>query len=65
VRKVDEELAASGAAAHLVAVPVGVGSLAEAVIRHYRRPEGPRPRVLSVEPDTAACVLASIHADGR
>ena len=47
----------------LVAVPVGVGSLAEAVVRHYRRPGHPHPRVLSVEPDTAACVLASLTAD--
>ena len=46
----------------LVAVPVGVGSLAEAVVRHYRRPGYPHPRVLSVEPDTAACVLASLTA---
>lgn len=47
----------------LVAVPVGVGSLAEAVVRHYRRPDGAHPRVLSVEPDTAACVLASLTTD--
>jgi diaminopropionate ammonia-lyase len=46
----------------LVAVPVGVGSLAEAVVRHYRRPDAAHPRVLSVEPDTAACVLASLTA---
>jgi diaminopropionate ammonia-lyase len=45
-----------------VAVPVGVGSLAEAVVRHYRRVGAPRPIVLSVEPDTAACVLASLTA---
>ena len=50
--------------ADLVAVPVGVGSLAEAVVRHYRRPGyAHHPRVLSVEPDTAACVLASLTAD--
>lgn len=47
----------------LVAVPVGVGSLAEAVVRHYRRPGSARPSILSVEPDTAACVLASLAAD--
>ena len=47
----------------LVAVPVGVGSLAEAVVRHYRRPDAAHPSVLSVEPDTAACVLASLTAD--
>jgi diaminopropionate ammonia-lyase len=46
----------------LVAVPVGVGSLAEAVVRYYRRPDGAHPRVLSVEPDTAACALASLTA---
>ncbi|HEU0193895.1 MAG TPA: pyridoxal-phosphate dependent enzyme [Gaiellales bacterium] len=46
----------------LVAVPVGVGSLAEAVVRHYRRPAAAHPAVLSVEPDTAACVLASLTA---
>jgi diaminopropionate ammonia-lyase len=46
----------------LVVVPVGVGSLAEAVVRHYRRPGTPHPRVLLAEPDTAACVLASLTA---
>ena len=51
-----------GATPDLVAVPVGVGSLAEAVIRHYRHPGAAHPSVLSVEPDTAACVLASLTA---
>jgi len=51
-----------GGAPDLVAVPVGVGSLAEAVVRHYRRPGSAHPSVLSVEPDTAACVLASLAA---
>jgi diaminopropionate ammonia-lyase len=51
-----------GRAPDLVAVPVGVGSLAEAVVRHYRRPGAAHPGVLSVEPDTAACVLASLTA---
>ena len=59
LHEVDEQL---GAAPDLVAVPVGVGSLAEAVVRHYRSTEGDHPRVLSVEPDTAACVLASLSA---
>lgn len=57
--EVDTQL---GASPDLVAVPVGVGSLAEAVVRHYRRPGVPHPSVLSVEPDTAACVLASLTA---
>lgn len=57
LEEVDERL---GGAPDLVAVPVGVGSLAEAVVRHHRRPGPPHPSVLSVEPDTAACVLASL-----
>ena len=72
--EVDEAL---GRRPDLVAVPVGVGSLAQAVVAHYRRgsdvadhrPDdgglaGPPPRltsVLSVEPTTAACVLASLR----
>src|SRR5215510_10094435 len=48
----------------LVAVPVGVGSLAEAVVRYYRRPNYPHPCVLLVEPDSAACALASLAAGG-
>lgn len=57
--EVDAEL---GRAPDLVAVPVGVGSLAEAVVTHYRQPSTPHPCVLAVEPDTAACVLASLRA---
>jgi diaminopropionate ammonia-lyase len=59
--EIDEALA--GAAPDLVAVPVGVGSLAEAVVRHYRQPRSAHPSVLSVEPTVAACVLAGL-ADG-
>jgi diaminopropionate ammonia-lyase len=45
----------------LVVVPVGVGSLAQAAVAHYRsRPDGPAPALLAVEPGTAACVLASL-----
>jgi diaminopropionate ammonia-lyase len=66
----------------LVSVPVGVGSLAQAVVTHYRRGErvpggaggvggldgtrgGKAPAVLAVEPETAAGVLASLHAEAR
>jgi len=48
----------------LVSVPVGVGSLAQAVVTHYRR-GGVAPAVLAVEPETAAGVLASLHAEAR
>jgi diaminopropionate ammonia-lyase len=61
--EIDEQLAAAGAGKGpgLVAVPVGVGSLAQAVVTHYRsRPAGRAPALLSVEPAAAACVLESL-----
>ena len=57
--EVDESL---GAAPDLVVVLVGVGSLAQAVVTHYRRPGTGGCRILSVEPDTAAGILASLQA---
>src|SRR5215831_1098950 len=84
--ELDAQLAGAGAGpAALVAVPVGVGSLAQAAVVHYRSaggrggragegwpgrgqnsaPRQPSPSaaaVLSVEPDTAACLLASLRA---
>jgi diaminopropionate ammonia-lyase len=48
----------------LLVVPVGVGSLAQAAIGHYRRPGIQRPpALLAVEPDRAACVLRSLQQD--
>jgi len=50
-------------------IPVGVGSLAQAAVTHYRsRPDGSGPggsaaALLSVEPESAACVLASLVQD--
>ncbi|MEV8414959.1 diaminopropionate ammonia-lyase [Streptomyces niveus] len=61
--EIDEQLTEGGhvAGPDLVAVPVGVGSLAQAVVTHYRsRPSGQSPALLSVEPDAAACVLESL-----
>lgn len=58
----DDQLAELGLPpATLVTAPTGVGALAEAAIHHYRRGATP-PTVLIVEPDTAACVLESLHA---
>jgi diaminopropionate ammonia-lyase len=58
----DEQLAELGfPPATLVTAPTGVGALAEAAIDHYRRGTH-RPAVLVVEPDTAACVMESLHA---
>lgn len=65
LEEADEQLAAAGVdAVDLVAVPVGVGSLAQAVVRHHRS-HGGTPVVLSVEPDAAPAILASLHAGER
>jgi diaminopropionate ammonia-lyase len=63
-REVEEQLSRLGVEqVGLVAVPVGVGSFAQAAVVHYRSTGSlPRPAVLSVEPDSAACVLASLSA---
>jgi diaminopropionate ammonia-lyase len=64
--ELDTQLRQAGAPAPaLVSVPAGVGSLAQAAVAHYRRralPAAARPRLLAAEPDTAACVLASLTA---
>lgn len=62
--EIDEQLADQLRHANAVFVPVGVGSLAEAAIRHYRRPEhSSRPAVVSVESDAAACVHHSLTVE--
>ena len=55
--EVDAQL--SGGHADLVVVPMGVGSLAQAAITHH---DGRATALLGVEPDSAACVLASLRA---
>jgi diaminopropionate ammonia-lyase len=77
--EIDDELARRGEPPpDLVAVQIGVGALAAAVVRHYRSDEGRmtnddhhifrpssfvfRPRIIGVEPTRAACVLESMRA---
>ncbi len=62
--ELDEQLAGLGLdGADLVVVPVGVGSLAQAAVAHFRsRPDPARTALLAVEPVAAACVLASLRA---
>jgi diaminopropionate ammonia-lyase len=62
--EIDDELACQGEKGpDLVAVQVGVGALAAAVARHYRQADrSSQPRLLSVEPLHAACMLASMEA---
>ncbi|MEU7581295.1 diaminopropionate ammonia-lyase [Streptomyces sp. NPDC041068] len=68
--ELDAQLAdADAPSPSLVAVPVGVGSLAQAAVTHYRSRTAPREgggavaaALLSVEPVVAAGVLASLRA---
>ncbi|QIQ00975.1 diaminopropionate ammonia-lyase [Streptomyces liangshanensis] len=62
--EIDAQLRAAGAPAPaLVAVPMGVGSLAQAAVTHYRgAAAGRATALLGVEPDTAACVRAGLAA---
>ena len=46
----------------MVVVPIGVGALAAAAVRHYWSREAGRPRLVGVEPTSAACVLESVAA---
>lgn len=47
----------------VVAVQIGVGALAAAVVSHFRRPDvSPRPRIIGVEPTRAACMISSMEA---
>ncbi len=60
--EVDEQLtAASAGPPGLVVIPVGVGSLAQAVVSHYRsRPAGRPAALLAVEPEAASWVVESL-----
>jgi diaminopropionate ammonia-lyase len=59
--ELDDELA--GAAADLVAVPIGVGALAAAVVGHLRSTgQVNRPSILGIEAVGAACMLESARA---
>ena len=47
----------------LVVAQVGVGAFAAAVARHFRSPgTSPRPKLMSVEPASADCLLESVAA---
>jgi acetylornithine deacetylase/succinyl-diaminopimelate desuccinylase family protein len=59
LREIDGQL--EGVEADLVISPVGVGSLAQAVVSHYKR-SGSKTAVMTVEPDTAACLYKSLRA---
>lgn len=61
--EIDDQLQACGAARpDAVIVQVGVGALGAAAIRHFRHPGPPPVWLVAIEPEHAACVLASVEA---
>lgn len=62
--EIDDELAARDAPAPTLAlIPAGVGAFAAAAVSHYRRDGlSERTTLVSVEPNDADCVLASVEA---
>jgi diaminopropionate ammonia-lyase len=61
--EIDDELERrSEAGPDLVVVQVGVGAFAAAVARHFRSPwASPHPKLMSVEPASADCLLESVE----
>ncbi|KAH9885700.1 tryptophan synthase beta subunit-like PLP-dependent enzyme [Xylariomycetidae sp. FL2044] len=59
LHEVDEQL--DHTVPDLVIAPVGVGSFAQSVVAHYKAPKH-ACAVLTVEPDTAACLHTSLRA---
>jgi diaminopropionate ammonia-lyase len=51
-----------GASVDAVVIQLGVGALGAAAVRHWRIVSAARPVMIGVEPDRAACVLASLEA---
>src|SRR3954447_6596066 len=56
-RETDEQL--GGGEIDIALIPIGVGSLAVAAANHW---PGARPKLVGLEPETAACALESIRA---
>lgn len=62
--EIDQQISDMGIGkADLVVVPAGVGSLLQGALAHYRSdPKSLATKVISVEPTSAACILASVKS---
>jgi len=57
-----EEATGKDSISHIVS-PVGSGSLASSVVTHFERYSRPnKPTIITIEPETAACLKASLEA---
>ena len=61
LNEVEQQLAAQGLRADVVLTPIGVGSLGHAVVLHCKSGER-KVAAVAVEPETAACLNASLRA---
>jgi diaminopropionate ammonia-lyase len=68
-REIDDQLAAPGESSppalgepDAVVLPIGVGALAAAAVRHLTLPGRHRPQIVGVEPLCSACVLHSARS---
>lgn len=64
LRETDRQIASqtNGRSANLAFVSVGVGSWAHAVVSHYKA-KNSKNKIITVEPETAACFKESLHSD--
>jgi len=61
--EIDDQLSERGDdAPDLVVIQIGVGALAAAAVRHFRSGLRSSSRMVGVEPEVSACVLASMEA---
>ncbi|ETS88165.1 hypothetical protein PFICI_01993 [Pestalotiopsis fici W106-1] len=62
-REIDDQIAEQNINIDLFISPAGVGSLAHSVLRYYKSLQRPVcSKVVTVEPDTAACLYKSLQA---
>lgn len=61
-REIDDQLELAKVCPTHVVTPVGVGSLAHAVVKHYKSTNHRSTKVLTVEPQNAACLMTSLQA---
>ncbi|KAF2673467.1 tryptophan synthase beta subunit-like PLP-dependent enzyme [Microthyrium microscopicum] len=60
LREIDEQLNEQHLTASMIITPVGVGSLAQAVVSHYKSKASLQTSVITVEPESSPCLHESL-----